>query len=752
MKRTIMFLGFALLFCKQPFFAQSIDTSVASAINHAFAPLEKNRIPSGILLDYGLDLIDVSPFNGSLSSPPIHASLFKELYQNMVSSHIRHLGSNYNAMKNPPDVFKKWHDYQKNLMQSNTQTTTHLALIGMFLDYQKIRSNALSQNAIKVINNATQYDDSYVNGIWQNPYETKTIMAFSVPALEIHTPIVKAKFNANQWYSNKQVQKVEIEMQDGTKRYHNITFGQFATATYRTTGIKTWTVRVLTNNGQTFYSRIKVNVTKAQELVAPVVANPNCNLEQRTVLAERAYMGRANTATLQIAYGSDDCQLRNPLIVAEGLDTGLLAEGGRIGDRDISNFFVSILESESFEIQNLTILDSDIDYDIVYINWNQGTDFIQRNAYVLQEVIDWVNQNKVGDAQNVIIGQSMGGVVTRYALRDMEIRGEDHDTSLFVSHDAPHQGAVVPIGVQYMARHLIDRFIRTPLNTYVISPAAGDTSPEEIRNLLDAPATQQLITNYIDSNFNIRSTEAVALQNELQTMGYPRNTRNVALSNGSHCADPQVITPGDRILEINGGAKTGWLTDVLLVTHPLINSAVSSFVSLLALDAGFLLNNLPGKSKLTFDFRATAVPGSGSREVYYGRIRYTKKLLWLVDIKKTITQRSFNSPSGLLPLETYPGGITPDLSEMDSGSMNNVFGSYNYNLSLNTNFNFIPTTSALDVGQGNVTLIPADYNRAYTVNNRPTGSRAIPFANFTSSFNDASINEPHLSFNARNGN
>ncbi len=34
-------------------YSQSSNTSVATAINTAFAPLEKNRIPYSILLDYG---------------------------------------------------------------------------------------------------------------------------------------------------------------------------------------------------------------------------------------------------------------------------------------------------------------------------------------------------------------------------------------------------------------------------------------------------------------------------------------------------------------------------------------------------------------------------------------------------------------------------------------------------------------------------------------------------------------------------
>ncbi|MGK4568407.1 hypothetical protein [Flavobacterium sp. 3HN19-14] len=43
---------------------------------------------------------------------------------------------------------------------------------------------------------------------------------------------------------------------------------------------------------------------------------------------------------------------------------------------------------------------------------------------MVEDIIKWVNVQKSlagSTAQNVVIGQSMGGVIARYALRDMEI-------------------------------------------------------------------------------------------------------------------------------------------------------------------------------------------------------------------------------------------------------------------------------------------------------------------------------------------
>lgn len=103
------------------------------------------------------------------------------------------------------------------------------------------------------------------------------------------------------------------------------------------------------------------------------------------------------------------------------------------------------------------------DYDIIYVDWKIGTDYIQRNALLLEEIIRWVNNNKEplgGIIQpNVIIGQSMGGLIARWALRDMENKGQNHQTRLFISYDSLHQGANVPLGYQYLARHARNLYV-----------------------------------------------------------------------------------------------------------------------------------------------------------------------------------------------------------------------------------------------------------------------------------------------------
>ena len=58
-------------------------------------------------------------------------------------------------------------------------------------------------------------------------------------------------------------------------------------------------------------------------------------------------------------------------------------------------------------------------YDVIYVDWNNGVTFLQRNAYVLQEVIKWVNQNKDQNPLTVY-GQSMGSIIAMRTAIEMK--------------------------------------------------------------------------------------------------------------------------------------------------------------------------------------------------------------------------------------------------------------------------------------------------------------------------------------------
>jgi len=238
--------------------AQTIDTSVASAMNNVFSLLEKNRIPHDILLDYGFDFIDVPAFDGVLrSNNYMSIGNYKELYNTIVSSCT---AFGVTGIASPKLEYDEWRTLQTQQNDLNkTTTTASVMLSGLLYNYSKFNTNALSNNKISIVSG--KYDDKYISGVWQNPYDEDITFAIASSALVINKATVKATMPTTLWHSNASISNIHIDFGNGTG-YKNINNGASATTTYTVVGDYTWTYRVQLTNGQYKYSRQKVKVAQ----------------------------------------------------------------------------------------------------------------------------------------------------------------------------------------------------------------------------------------------------------------------------------------------------------------------------------------------------------------------------------------------------------------------------------------------------------------------------------------------------------
>ena len=123
-----------------------------------------------------------------------------------------------------------------------------------------------------------------------------------------------------------------------------------------------------------------------------------------------------------------------------------------------------------------------------------------------------------------------------------------------------------------------------------------------------------------------------------------------------------------------------------------------------------------------------------------------------IPITVHITNENFNSPSNTLPFDYYTGGKYNTPVRIDNDSYQSALVQYSIEGNMQESFSFVPTTSALDLGEGDVTLTDNDYLTIYAATAPPAAPKNIPFVNFATSYNDSYINEVHISFNTRNGN
>ncbi|GEM54110.1 hypothetical protein B0A58_00765 [Flavobacterium branchiophilum NBRC 15030 = ATCC 35035] len=745
------------LFATQFVTAQTVSTDYATQINSTFSNLDKTRIPHKLLVDYAMEFEELSNFNGVLTSNNItNKGTYTGIYNTLLMARVN---ANVTGLVNPTIFKNNW---------DNLRQTNKIVLSGLYYKYNEFKPNA--PNNTITITNGKLYD-KFVGGIWQNPYDEKQVFAVTAPIVKYNSLSMQVQLPASLWYTNQvsSVQSIAIDFNDGLG-YQTVTFGRIKNVTYTTAGLKEWKYKLTLTNNQILYSHSKIQIdaeipptttatTYSRTINQPCSQNA-FGIDEVEFNGTRQYLGATNQAILEIDYALNDCVIRKPLIVVEGYDSGLLGVENALGEVSYNNFKRTITNSFSTSLPNQLYT-----YDVIYINFKKGNDYMQRNAYLVEDVIKWVNSVKQGTQQNVVLGQSMGGVIARYALRDMENQLSstgnqtwNHKTNLYISHDAPHQGANMPLSIQYFARHLIDQFVSTPLGDINInmSNSGGNVSISDLETLLNQPGTKQLLNNYVASNFGINNSVGDSWRTELLNMGYPQQTRNIALSNGSHCANPQNFNPNDNLFTFNGGGQTKLLTDLLLYFIPYGNLISGISLAVLFNEPGLLIGILPGNSKFELDFWGNALPTAGAtNQIYHGNVRFTKTLFklfgWTPRITVTLTNRDYSAPGGP-SYDYYPGGKYQSFISGGGTSISNVFGSFGIQMSARDNFNFIPTPSALDIGNGSVALNNADFFTKYNSATPPVAPKNSPFINFSTSFNTSGTNENHISFNTRNGN
>ncbi|MFT4804783.1 MAG: hypothetical protein ACI9YE_001990 [Psychroserpens sp.] len=457
------------------------------------------------------------------------------------------------------------------------------------------------------------------------------------------------------------------------------------------------------------------------------------------------WQGETASGLVTIELAAGHTSLTKPLIVIEGFDP---ENDFDYFDLTISGDDTGSLDVEIDLVTGLTLNQAieDEDYDLVFVNFNNSLDYIQRNAYMVEEVIRQVNNEKVGNEKNVVMGISMGGLVARYALRDMEMNGEIHDTKLYISHDTPHQGANVPLSIQALVRNLVGEEVALPVLFGITGIPILDVVDEfeELEDalaLLESPAAQQMLIYQAEgTGSNLRHPQGNTLHDdfmtEYQNMGYPQqdNIRNIAISNATDCGTPLDFAPYDVLLDFDESIDD--ISD--------FEFFLAYLVDLVGLNPiRGLTSLLSTKRQIKAQIKCNALPSQEIQRIYNGRIFIRKKLFGFITIDEDLMDRGvFHSSGEMLPLDSSNGGIydIETFATIPTEFANSV---------PQKQFSFIPVYSSLDIGQGNVEILPEDLAKSYDAAMPPAAPKDIPFDNFHA---NPFISQEHTQFTLENGN
>lgn len=723
-------------------------------MNYVFHYVNKNQIATGLLRDYGIEFLNLDNYTGAVLHDSNFVSLdeWRMLYTSLYSSQIN---SNANML---------YLDTVNNLINEYNYTDSVITFIGLHYHYNKLKDYALTNNLMTVSNE--QLHD--VSGRVESPYESNELFAIA--------PIRQAAFTGNNSFifrpelflsnTSKTISSIAYKKQ-GLGSYQIAAFNTPFAISYDTAGFYDIDIKISYTDNTILYGHTKIVVYENPNNAGARYGTGTTPATSESVTATKEYLGQLATGdiTIDLAANNNTGQIRKPLIIVEGFDAdnswGFNGVDGLVPrlNRDVND------NNPLTNPLNLNFgLDDINDYDLIFLNFGNGTDFIQRNAFLLERVIEIVNgrkQNYNGTRQeNVIIGMSMGGLVARYALRDMELNNEDHETRLFISHDAPHWGANIPVGLQAAVQHLAPWQIinvggQFPWISWVdMFPAVADAL-----NMFNSPAAQQmLIQRYILSGQTLTPDNNAhnTFLNELNTMGWPQSCRNLTLSNGS-CNGTKQFPDNGTIFTLDGNRSMtyfGSLWRSLIIT--LAGSSGGLFNGIATLNNPqfnqwamlwqFPLSLFATSSSIGLDFKVRAVPSSGTQEIYRGDIYSKKKILWVINVKNYFIKCHVNSFAGMLPLDNAPGGVY-DVNEFGidpnliSNQLPSFFNGYVTSSLLQPRFCFIPTVSSLAVNN------PSNY----LTSNICTTINCITNSNVQNYF-APQVNELHISYTQTSAN
>jgi hypothetical protein len=369
--------------------------------------------------------------------------------------------------------------------------------------------------------------------------------------------------------NSKNVRRIEADFGDGVG-FRTINPEVPVDVNYPSGGEKIITVRVFNPNGTAQSSITSVNVSIASDQWGLYSVSP----EQRNnpIYADIPFNGFQGLGWVTYLYRNSDKKLRKPVLVVDGFDPGnkrsddilffdYLNKNNSIKFADmlyLCGYDLVILDFPKAENQNTLCNNFEPGYgppnpEAYYCIVDAGADYIQRNAYVAIKVIEELKlqlQQAGSTEKLVVVGPSMGGLISRYALAYMEKNGLNHNTRLWVSFDSPHNGANIPIGVQYFVNYFAS-----------ISSGAEEARDEK----LNSNAARQMLIHHYKSNSETPSGDPSfrpSWENALAEVGFPQQLRRIALLNGS-LGSTQTYTPSSRAVTMDiktffGTTTIGW--------------------------------------------------------------------------------------------------------------------------------------------------------------------------------------------------
>ena len=706
-------------------------SEVRQYLNSMFQQLNKNLVPTGYLLDYGIDLVDMEDYEGMViaDSTAVNMGIYRDLLRTISSSNVHNQGF-YNSIKTRLDEIEE------------QSSENNIVLSAALYKYNVIKDNAIEDNLIVYDEVNNKVLDVYNNGVWVNPYDTKYLFAFVGGKQVINGFAVTYTLPNTLIFKNEQYSNLMFDAGDGAG-YRLLVPGTLVNITYSSGGIKTLKLKLRNVHGDYLEANTYVYVKE-----------PSIHILGGGIYVTKPYGNEfdGETVRARISYNPQNGQILKPFIVVEGFDPWNFKD---YSDEELQQneaywYPGSDIKAGFNHYHNYKDIFNNLyekyGYNVIYIDWENCEADIRANAQLLQDIITDINTMKMSNGsneKNIVLGLSMGGLISRYALCTMEQNGLKHQTKAYVSGDAPHLGVNVPVGYQVFINQFLSLFYGYDHMVDIWSDEYNDKLSDDekvIKQYITSDSARQMMYCYASNNNIIdNSPEYLNLQSELYRLGFPKGDDMegialLAIANNGEIYDCSALNDSKHLLAFDGKLQGKLFKDIVkeIIGDQFEKEFVVNCLS-------WVVDNFNiGKAYITAEVNPFQEANLG-KTLSSLKVQYKKKLLG----NKYITHEFYNSnvtvPMSALYYEDFIGSIySIDRKMVGMQSAQNSTseqlidnlsvptidynnGVYNFtwtgdisgNLKLRDKVLFVPTASALCIGNNFCDLTMADYTTNY---------------------------------------
>jgi hypothetical protein len=485
-----------------------------------FGNLNKNEITTGILMNSVIPIVDFRKYNGN-NLDTIDYESWQQLLISLDNGNI----TNNSIIDN----------YLRIDSISNTYIQNNIIPLGLIdIQYNIIKDNAIEDNLLQILNG--QVLDIYPRN--SSPYLILQCFSLCPTTIQFETDSknISYKFPDNLIISNTNriLQTIEIDFDDGNG-YRTIQQNGLYSINYEEFGYKNIKTKILIQK-QYLFSNSKIyigpNLLKSGSdddygTVPEKISTYNISIysphENKTVYGTYGiYYSDCNTTN----------KMKKPVVIVEGFDP---MNNKAINEKKENRNLYAIYDTDEHILDKLR----EAGFDIIILDFKENTIDLRASAFLLVELIKKINSDlKVPNSELIVMGRSGGGLVARYALTYMEKHSIDHYAKLLITFDTPHQGANVPLGLQYFLKDF----------SKLLFPDLIEVD-KAIHNLIDNTYAKQILYYHNSTSPNSKKTEFFA---DLQALGnYPMKLKKIAISSGNGYGVGRDFAPGANLVYKN---------------------------------------------------------------------------------------------------------------------------------------------------------------------------------------------------------